>query len=99
MVPNSSISNDAPALDRSLSDKHEFSKEELLDCGNGRLFGPGRAHLPVDEMLMVDRIVNINEDGGLNGKGRIVAELDINPDLWFFKIRALGFAMAPFAGI
>jgi len=95
LSPNSSIPNDTPALDRSLIDKHEFSKEELLDCGNGRLFGPGRAHLPVDEMLMVDRIVDINEDGGVNGKGKIVAEMDIHPDLWFFKCHFVGDPVMP----
>ncbi|MCB1647598.1 MAG: bifunctional 3-hydroxydecanoyl-ACP dehydratase/trans-2-decenoyl-ACP isomerase [Pseudomonadales bacterium] len=66
-------------------DKHTFSKEELLDCGYGRLFGPGRAHLPIDEMLMMDRITE-TEDGGSHGKGKIRAQLDINPDLWFFKV-------------
>ncbi len=76
---------ESPPLDRSLIDKHSFTREELLDCGNGRLFGPGRAHLPIDEMLMVDRITDINETGGSKGKGRILAELDINPELWFFK--------------
>lgn len=74
-----------PPMDRSFSDQHSFTKEELVKCGEGTLFGPGRAHLPVDEMLMIDRIVDINETGGVKGKGKIVAELDINPDLWFFK--------------
>jgi len=75
----------SPPADRSLADKHSFNKEELLDCGYGRLFGPGRAHLPVDDMLMVDRITEINETGGIKGKGKILAELDIHPDLWFFR--------------
>lgn len=81
--------------DRSLINKHSFSREELLECGHGRLFGPGRAHLPIGEMLMVDRIVEINEDGGSNGKGKIVAELDINPDLWFFKVHFIGDPVMP----
>ena len=72
-------------LDRSLIGKHQFTKEELQECGRGTLFGPGRAHLPVGNMLMVDRIVEINEEGGAAGKGKVIAELDINPDLWFFK--------------
>jgi 3-hydroxyacyl-[acyl-carrier protein] dehydratase/trans-2-decenoyl-[acyl-carrier protein] isomerase len=84
-----------PALDRSLINKHSFSKEELLDCGNGRLFGPGRAHLPVGDMLMVDRITEINEDGGSNGKGKIIAEMDINPDLWFFACHFVGDPVMP----
>lgn len=61
-----------------------YSKEELIDCGYGRLFGEGNARLPVDQMLMLDRITTINSDGGQFGKGEIIAELDINPDLWFF---------------
>ncbi|MEX2326281.1 MAG: bifunctional 3-hydroxydecanoyl-ACP dehydratase/trans-2-decenoyl-ACP isomerase [Pseudomonadales bacterium] len=82
-------------LDRSLVDKHSFSREELLECGNGRLFGPGRAHLPVAEMLMVDRITQINETGGSHGKGKIEAEMDINPDLWFFKCHFVGDPVMP----
>ena len=72
-------------VDRSLMSKHKFTKKELQECGEGTLFGPGRAHLPVGDMLMVDRIIEINEDGGISGKGKIIAELDINPELWFFK--------------
>lgn len=72
-------------LDKSLINKHSFTKQELVDCGMGTLFGPGRAHLPIDQMLMLDRITVINQDGGEYGKGRIEAELDINPDLWFFQ--------------
>lgn len=74
-----------PELDRSLIDKHSFSRDDLIDCGYGRLFGPGRAHLPIEEMLMIDRITHIDEKGGKKDRGKIIAELDINPDLWFFK--------------
>ncbi len=74
-----------PPLDRSLIDQHSFTKEELISCGMGTLFGPGRAHLPIEEMLMIDRVTHIDETGGVNGKGKIQAEMDINPDLWFFK--------------
>ena len=64
--------------------KNSYSLDELVDCGYGRLFGPGNAKLPIDNMLMLDRIVEINADGGEHGRGQIVAELDIKPDLWFF---------------
>jgi len=64
--------------------KSSYSRDELLDCGYGRLFGPGNARLPVGNMLMADRIVEINSSGGEHGKGQVIAELDINPDLWFF---------------
>lgn len=67
-----------------LTHKSSFSYEDLIDCGNGKLFGSGNAQLPQPPMLMFDRIIKINKDGGEYGKGEIVAELDINPDLWFF---------------
>jgi len=34
--------------------------------------------------LMLDRISHIADQGGEYGKGEIIAELDIHPDLWFF---------------
>ena len=61
-----------------------FTYEELLACARGELFGPGNAQLPLPPMLMVDRIVQISADGGNYGKGLIIAELDIHPELWFF---------------
>jgi 3-hydroxyacyl-[acyl-carrier protein] dehydratase/trans-2-decenoyl-[acyl-carrier protein] isomerase len=61
-----------------------FNRDELLSCGHGEMFGPGNARLPIGNMLMMDRILKITEDGGEFGKGEIIAELDINPDLWFF---------------
>lgn len=61
-----------------------YNYEELLQCGNGELFGAGNAQLPMPPMLMFDRITHISEEGGKYGKGSITAELDINPDLWFF---------------
>ena len=64
--------------------KSSYTRDELLDCGYGRMFGPGNARLPVGNMLMLDRIIAINDIGGTHGKGEIIAELDIRPDLWFF---------------
>ena len=64
--------------------KPSFSKEELIDCGHGKMFGVGNARLPLPPMLMFDRIIKINEDGGQFGKGEIVAEFDIDPSLLFF---------------
>ncbi|QEW05324.1 3-hydroxyacyl-[acyl-carrier-protein] dehydratase FabA [Nitrincola iocasae] len=61
-----------------------FEREDLLKCGYGEMFGPGNARLPVGNMLMMDRITTISADGGEHGKGEIIAELDIHPDLWFF---------------
>ena len=66
--------------------KSSYSKTELIDCSNGKLFtkaGDGR--LPSDNMLMFDEIQNINSTGGEFGKGSVVANLSINPNLWFFN--------------
>lgn len=67
-----------------MEQQNSYTKEDLVSCGNGTLFGPGNSRLPSDNMLMMDRIVKITEEGGEFGKGEIIAELDINPDLWFF---------------
>jgi 3-hydroxyacyl-[acyl-carrier protein] dehydratase/trans-2-decenoyl-[acyl-carrier protein] isomerase len=67
-----------------LDRKDSYSHEDLLRCAHGELFGPGNARLPLPPMLMIDRIARIAEDGGEYGKGEILAELDIRPDLWFF---------------
>jgi 3-hydroxyacyl-[acyl-carrier protein] dehydratase/trans-2-decenoyl-[acyl-carrier protein] isomerase len=64
--------------------KNSYTREELELCGTGDLFGSDTGKLPTGNMLMIDRIVNIDSDGGPHGKGSITAELDINPDLWFF---------------
>lgn len=68
-----------------LTDRNSFSYDELIQCGKGELFGPGNALLPLPPMLMFDRITVINEGGGKYDKGEIVAELDVDPELWFFK--------------
>ena len=65
--------------------KSSYSYEELIDCGNGKLFGPGNAKLPLPPMLMFDRISEISETKGSYKKGSIKAELDIKDSLWFFK--------------
>ncbi len=75
--------------------QNSFNQEELLSCGRGELFGPGNAQLPMPNMLMVDRVTSITEDGGANGKGQIIAELDINPDLWFFDCHFPGDPVMP----
>ena len=64
--------------------KNSYSREDLETCGQFGLFGPDGGKLPKDNMLMLDRIIEITEDGGKYGKGYIKAELDIRPDLWFF---------------
>ncbi len=75
--------------------QESFSYEQLIECAKGTLFGKGNAQLPSPPMLMFDRIVNINEDGGIFGKGEIVAELDISSDLWFFDCHFKGDPVMP----
>lgn len=65
--------------------KAAFDFQSLLACARGELFGPGNARLPLPPMLMFDRITHICDVGGLFGKGEVKADLDIKPDLWFFK--------------
>ena len=64
-------------------------------CARGELFGPGNPQLPLPPMLMLDRITSITEDGGTDGKGEIVAEFDVHPDLWFFKCHFQGDPVMP----
>lgn len=78
-MTDSDIAAELPARQNS------YSYEELLDGGHGRLFGPTNGRLPLPNMLMIDRIRLINDDGGKFGKGEIIAELDVKPDLWFFQ--------------
>ncbi len=75
--------------------KNSYPYEDLIRCAKGDLFGPGNAQLPLPPMLMFDRIVEINDDGGSSGKGAIVAELDVKPDLWFFDCHFEGDPVMP----
>ena len=75
--------------------KNNFNYNELIDCGKGKLFGPGNAKLPLPPMLMFDRITEINQDAGEFKKGFIKAELDIKSDLWFFGCHFEGDPVMP----
>ena len=78
-----------------LEQKNSYSREELLECGYHGFAGKGTAQLPVPQMLMFDRVTIINDNEGTHGKGRVVAELDINPDLWFFDCHFPGDPVMP----
>ncbi len=65
--------------------RNSYSYDDLLACAHGKLFGPGNARLPLPPLLMFDRITKITDKGGTHDKGELVAELDVKPDLWFFK--------------
>ena len=64
--------------------KNSYNYDELISCGEGKLFGEGNAKLPLPPMLMFDRITEIKKDTGEFKKGFIKAELDIKDNLWFF---------------
>lgn len=78
-----------------MTQKSNYNREELIECGYGRLFGPGRPQLPTPNMLMFDRVVHIADTGGKYGRGQVVAELDVNPDLWFFSCHFPGDPVMP----
>lgn len=73
----------------------QFDKDGLLKCARGELFGPGNPQLPEPPMLMMDRVTEISSDGGEHGKGHVVAEFDIHPDLWFFPCHFPGDPVMP----
>lgn len=78
-----------------MSRLESFDRSQLLACAKGEVFGPGNARLPAPPMLMFDRITRIDETGGSHGKGLLVAELDIHPDLWFFGCHFEGDPVMP----
>ncbi|MFP4243891.1 MAG: 3-hydroxyacyl-[acyl-carrier-protein] dehydratase FabA [Ectothiorhodospira sp.] len=75
--------------------QNSYERDELLQCGYGEMFGPGNAQLPVPNMLMMDRITHISDQGGAYDKGEMRAELDISPDLWFFDCHFPGDPVMP----
>lgn len=78
-----------------MTPKDSYTYDELIQSSEGELFGPGNATLPAPNMLMFDRITCINDNGGKYKKGKILAELDIKPDLWFFGCHFKGDPVMP----
>ena len=72
-------------MSKFMEKKSSYNYEELIGCGNGKLFGPGNAKLPLPPMLMFDRISEISENKGAYKKGLVKAELDIKDNMWFFE--------------
>ena len=65
--------------------KNSYDYEELISCGEGKLFGEGNAKLPLPPMLMFDRITEIKKDTGEFKKGFIKAEVVSYEDYIKFK--------------
>lgn len=78
-----------------MNKKNSYSYEDLLASGRGELFGEKGPQLPAPGMLMMDRVVEMNEEGGLFNKGYVEAELDINPNLSFFGCHFIGDPVMP----
>ncbi|MGF1448214.1 MAG: 3-hydroxyacyl-[acyl-carrier-protein] dehydratase FabA [Opitutales bacterium] len=82
-------------LATSFREKTAFDREDLLLCAQGEVFGAENGRLPMPNLLMFDRIVSVAPEGGRHGLGQVVAEFDINPDLWFFKCHFVGDPVMP----
>lgn len=78
-----------------MSKQSSYSYEEILAIANGVEGDNAENRLPLPNMLMFDRITHISTEGGKYGKGQIVAELDINPDMWFFACHFKGDPVMP----
>ena len=78
-----------------MNQKNSFNKEELLSMANGDMFGQDNAKLPLEPMLMIDRVLSINADGGAYNKGSIKAEMDITEESWFFHCHFKGDPVMP----
>lgn len=78
-----------------LDKRTSYSKEDLLASSRGELFGKEGPQLPAKNMLMMDRVITIIENGGNYKKGFIEAELDIDPDMWFFSCHFIGDPVMP----
>ncbi len=72
-----------------------YNKEEILICTKGELFGQNKPKLPAPPMLMLDRVIEINGNGGQYGCGEIKAELDLSPNLWFFNCHFINDPVMP----
>ena len=75
--------------------QNSYRRTELLACGRGQMFGDGNAQLPLPPMLMFDRITHISDKGGAYGRGEVIAELDIEPQQWFFTCHFKGDPVMP----
>ena len=66
--------------------KNSYNYDELISCGEGKLFGEGNAKLPLPPMLMFDRITEIKKDTGEFKKGFIKALIKpfLNSPVSFF---------------
>lgn len=74
---------------------NHYNKNDLLASSLGKLFGQDGPPLPSGNMLMIDRVTKMIKNGGKFNKGFIEAELDINPNLWFFSCHFINDPVMP----
>ena len=72
-----------------------FTRADLEASANGSLFGSDSGRLPAAPMLMFDRITRISGPDDAGSEGRVEAELDIDPQLWFFGCHFRGDPVMP----
>lgn len=82
-------------MSKNFQSMNSFTKEDLIACGRGELFGEGNPQLPSGNMLMFDRITSITKDGGEFDGGYVQAELDIDPNIWFFDCHFINDPVMP----
>ena len=82
-------------------ERRRFEADDLRRLAEGDLatcFGPGHEtpdrnrslRLPPDRIRMLDRVVDVDPDGGAWGLGLLEAEKDLAPDDWYFPCHFLG---------
>ncbi len=72
-----------------------FSYEDLLACGRGEMFGAGNAQLRAAADADVRPHHLDRPRRRPHGKGHVLAELDVRPDLWFFPCHFQGDPVMP----
>ncbi|MDD3576063.1 MAG: bifunctional 3-hydroxydecanoyl-ACP dehydratase/trans-2-decenoyl-ACP isomerase [Halothiobacillus sp.] len=72
-----------------------YSNTQINEMANGDFFGPGNAQLPSRELLMIDEITHVSDEGGVFGKGLLEANLRILRDHWFFACHFKGDPVMP----
>jgi 3-hydroxyacyl-[acyl-carrier protein] dehydratase/trans-2-decenoyl-[acyl-carrier protein] isomerase len=77
--------------------RRTFARESLLAFARGRLVTDApaafAARLPLPPMLMIDRIVRLDSEGGR--RGFAVAERDVTPTDWYFACHFAGDPVQP----
>ncbi len=80
------------ALRERLAEPSDFRRE--LRPRPPRYFNAQPA-LPGPMLLLLDRVSGYWPDGGAQGLGRVRAEIDVNPQDWFFKCHFMGDSVQP----